>query len=66
MNKYNRKLTDENKEILLEERKQEAFNKEYHAYMESVSKVLNQRLWEKTKVDAPKEIKTDSFFEVID
>lgn len=66
MNKYNRKLTDENKENLLEERKQEAFNKEYHAYMESVSKVLNQRLWEKTKVDAPKEIKTDSFFEVID
>lgn len=66
MNKYNRKLTDENKETLLEERKQEAFNKEYHAYMESVSKVLNQRLWEKTKVDAPKEIKTDSFFEVID
>ena len=66
MNKYNRKLTDENKETLLEERKQEAFNREYHAYMESVSKVLNQRLWEKTKVDAPKEIKTDSFFEVID
>lgn len=66
MNKYNRKLTDENKETLLEERKQEAFNKEYHAYMESVSKVLNQRLWEKIKVDAPKEIKTDSFFEVID
>lgn len=66
MNKYNRKLTDENKETLLGERKQEAFNKEYHAYMESVSKVLNQRLWEKIKVDAPKEIKTDSFFEVID
>jgi len=65
-NKYNQELTDKNKVVLENEKKQEAFEAVYNAYTDSISKVLNKRLWKKMNLDASKEIKTDSFFEIID
>lgn len=65
-NKYNQELTDQNKLVLENERKQEAFDLVYQTYKDSISKVLNKRLWKKMNLNASKEIKTDSFFEIID
>lgn len=66
INKYNRDLTNQNKETLLNERKQAAFDKEYQAYLNDVSKVLNKSQWNKLNLKVPKGITTDRFFEVID
>lgn len=66
INKYNRDLTNQNKETLLNERKQAAFDKEYQAYLKDVSKVLNKSQWNKLNLKVPKGITTDRFFEVID
>lgn len=66
INKYDRDLTEQNKEALQNQRRQAAFDKEYQAYMNDVSKVLNKSQWNKMKLNAPKGITTDCFFEVID
>ena len=59
-------LTDKNKKVILEERKEKAFHTVYDKYVENSSTVLNTKMWDKLQVNLPKDVKTDSFFEVID
>ena len=66
INKYNKELTDKNKKVILEERKEKAFHTVYDKYVENSSTVLNTKMWDKLQVNLPKNVKTDSFFEVID
>lgn len=66
INKYNKELTDKNKKVILEERKEKAFHTVYDKYVENSSTVLNTKMWDKLQVNLPKDVKTDSFFEVID
>ena len=66
INKYNKELTDKNKKVILEERKEKAFHTVYDKYVENSSTVLNTKMWDKLQINMTKDIKTDSFFEVID
>ena len=66
LNKYNKELTDQNKEVILKERRESAFRAVYDEYVEKVPTVLNKRVWEHMSVKPGKKVKTDSFFEVID
>ena len=43
---FNREVTDSNKLKIVEQRKQEAFNGEYENYVASLTKKLNEELWE--------------------
>lgn len=66
LNKYNRELTDKHKEVILKERRESAFRAVYDEYVEKVPTVLNKRVWKRMSAKPGKEIKTDTFFEVID
>lgn len=66
INKYNKELTDKNKKVILEERKEKAFHTVYDKYVENSSTVLNMKMWNKMQINLTKDMKTDSFFEVID
>ncbi len=61
---FDREQTEENKLVLIEERKNEAFGKEYEAFVETLAKKLNEEVWEEIQLRKEAEIKTDTFFEV--
>ena len=64
INNYNQELTDANKQVILERRKQEAFDDVYDAFIETLPSELNEELWNSVKVEVSDEIQTDSFFTV--
>lgn len=66
LNKYNEELTDKNKKVILEERKNKAFNNVYDEYVEEISAVFNKKMWNKISVEQKENVKTDSFFRIID
>lgn len=66
LNKYNEELTDKNKKVILEERKNKAFNNVYDEYVEEISAVFNKKMWNKISVEQRENVKTDSFFRIID
>lgn len=66
VNKYNQELTDKNKKVILENRKEKAFHDVYDAYIAKISTVFNDKMWNKVKVEPDKKVSTDCFFEVID
>ncbi len=60
---YNQELTDENKQVILERRRKEAFDDVYEAFVETLSSEFNQELWDSIEIEADANIKTKSFFE---
>ncbi len=64
VNHYDQEKTDDNKSVILEKRRKEAFDDVYQEYSETLSSEFNEKLWESVKVEVKKEIATDSFFEV--
>lgn len=66
MNKYNQELTDQNKKVILESRKEKAFHNVYDEYVSNIQTVFNERMWKKVSVEPDEKVQTDSFFEVID
>lgn len=60
---YNQELTDENKQVILERRRKEAFDDVYEAFVETLSSQFNQELWDGIEIQADDKIKTKSFFE---
>ncbi len=64
INNYNQELTDANKQQILEQRRKEAFNDVYDAFVATLSSRFNEELWDSVRVEASEEIQTDSFFEV--
>lgn len=66
VNKYNQELTDKNKEVILESRKEKAFHDVYDAYIAKISTVFNDKMWKKVKLEPNNKVSTDRFFEVID
>lgn len=66
VNKYNPTLTDDNKSIILAQRKTYAYNTVYNDYTDKVSSIMNEKAWKKVKVEPEDEVTTDDFFEVID
>lgn len=64
INTFNREETDANKVIILEERRREAFAREYDAFVAALAKQLNETLWEKVELVRDDRVTTDDFFEI--
>lgn len=64
VNTFNREETDTNKIKIVEKRKEEVFGQEYDAFVESLTRTLNEELWESVTFLKEEGITTSSFFEV--
>lgn len=60
----NREETDRNKVKIVEERKKEAFSKEYDSYVQTLTRHMNEELWTEITLLHDSEITTLSFFDV--
>ncbi len=60
----NQEKTDDNKSVILEKRRKEAFDDVYMEFLDTLSSEFNEQVWEQVKVEVNQEVKTDSFFEV--
>lgn len=58
--------TQKNKEVLLTKQKEKVFEETYNSYLLSITKSLNQTLFDEVKMLHDPEIKTSDFFERID
>ncbi|EOS44085.1 hypothetical protein C809_03571 [Lachnospiraceae bacterium MD335] len=61
---FDRDETDRNKVAIVEQRRREVFNEEYSAFVDGLTKNLNQKLWDKVAFIDDEAVKTDRFFEV--
>lgn len=64
INHYDQEKTDDNKAVILESRRKEAFDDVYGEFIKKLTARFNERVWRKVKVEVKDEVKTDSFFEV--
>lgn len=64
LNTFNREETDANKLKIVEQRRKEAFGQEYDAFVETLVRGLNQKLWEEISLLHDSAVTTSSFFEV--
>lgn len=60
----NREETDLNKVKIVEERKKEAFSREYDTYVQTLTRHMNEELWEEITLLHDSEITTSNFFDV--
>ena len=56
--------TDANKIVIVEKRKQEAFNNEYEQFVKNLTSNLNADLWESITYEQQEGIETTSFFDI--
>ncbi|MBQ7840391.1 MAG: peptidyl-prolyl cis-trans isomerase [Lachnospiraceae bacterium] len=56
--------TQANKEKIADERRNEAFNTEYNAFVDSLVRRLNEELWTNVTMIQDENVTTDSFFEI--
>lgn len=61
---FDKAQTDANKLVLVEKRKNEAFSKEYDAFVENKARKLNEKLWQQIELNQTPGVGTTSFFEV--
>lgn len=61
---FDRDETDRNKVKIVEQRRKDAFNEEYSAFVEGLTKNINQELWDSVRFIDSEDIVTSSFFEV--
>ena len=61
---FDRAETDANKLVIVEECRREVFGEEYEAFVESLARQLNTKLWEEIKLIDDEEVTTRSFFEI--
>lgn len=61
---FDREETDANKVKIVEQRREEAFGQEYDAYVETLTRNLNEELWETVNFIHDEDVKTQNFFEV--
>lgn len=64
INTFNREETDANKVKIVEKRKEEVFGQEYEAFVVSLTKDLNEDLWETVGFIHDDNVKTADFFAV--
>ncbi len=60
----NREETDMNKIKIVEERRKEAFSKEYDSYVQTLTRHINEELWQEVTLLHDSEITTSDFFDV--
>lgn len=66
INTFDREETDANKLKIMEKRKEEAFYIEYEGFVASLTKDLNDKLWEDVTFLHDEEVTTSSFFQIYD
>lgn len=66
ISKYNETLSEENKASIIEQRKQKVISDIVSDLEKNYYSDFNTKLWDKIEIDEDKEIKTDSFFKVLD
>lgn len=64
INHYDQERTDDNKSVILEERRKEAFDDVYQGFLIDLPSEFNEELWDGVKVELNKDVTTDSFFQV--
>ncbi|MCM1089362.1 MAG: peptidylprolyl isomerase [Butyrivibrio sp.] len=64
INTFNREETDANKLEIVEQRRREVFGQEYDAFVDTLARNLNQKLWEELELLHDENVTTDNFFEV--
>ena len=63
---FNKEETDANKIKIVEQRKEEVFGEEYDEFVSSLTRKLNEELWEKVAFIHEPEVNTKNFFDVYD
>ena len=61
---YDKEQTDANKVLIIQQRKNEAFGLEYDAFVENLSKKINEKLWQSIALVQDEDVDTDDFFEI--
>ena len=61
---FNREQTDQNKLTIMEERKKEVFGEEYDVFVETLTRQLNEEVWEDIRFIHDTEVTTSDFFDV--
>lgn len=61
---FDREETDANKVKIVEQRREEAFGQEYDAYVETLTRNLNEELWDTVNFIHDENVTTQNFFEV--
>ena len=64
INTFDREETDANKIKIVEQRREEAFGREYDAYVETLTRNLNEELWDTVNFIHDESVSTQNFFEV--
>lgn len=64
LNTFNRDETDANKIKIVDQRRAEAFGQEYDAYVETLTRNLNEDLWNRVEFIHDENVKTMDFFNV--
>lgn len=64
INTFNREETDANKIKIVEQRREEAFGREYDAYVDTLTRNLNEDLWNTVGFIHDEDVTTQNFFEV--
>lgn len=64
INTFNREETDANKIKIVEKRKEEVFGQEYEAFVDTLTRDLNEELWEKVTLVEDDEVTTSDFFRI--
>ena len=61
---FNREETEANKIRIVEQRKREVFGKQYNDYALGLSRIFNNELWKKIKINYSENMTTTTFFDV--
>lgn len=61
---FNREETDANKVKIVEKRREEVFGQEYDAFVTSLTRTLNEEIWEKVTFIHDDEVTTRDFFDI--
>lgn len=64
INTFDREETDANKIKIVEQRREEAFGQEYDAYVATLTRNLNEELWDTVNFIHDENVTTQNFFEV--
>ena len=64
INTFNREETDQNKLAIIEERKKEVFGEEYDVFVDTLTRKLNDNVWEEVSFIHDENVKTSDFFDV--
>lgn len=58
--------TDSNKIAIVEEKREQVFEEQYDSYVQGLTRILNEKLWDQVEFIRDENVTTESFFSVID